>query len=291
MLPYLLISGLTSGALYAMVAIGLVVVYRSTGHINFAHGELFMIGGFLAYSMITMLGFPYLLSLVLAVPLSFCLGVICDRVVFRPLMNAPGTTLVLATVGLSYLLKGVGRYIWGGKGEYISIKAIVDPAPFLVWGMPVLPQQLIVFAAAMLCMMGFLAFFRWTIAGKMMQATAESAFASYLVGIRVERVYTWTWGVGAAVAGVAAVLMAPLTLLTPDIGSGLLIKAFAATLLGGLGSMSGALVGGLLVGLCESLVGGYIDSSLQEVAAFIIIMIVLVFRPSGLFGAYGVRRA
>ncbi|NDH52270.1 MAG: branched-chain amino acid ABC transporter permease [Betaproteobacteria bacterium] len=256
-----------------MVAIGLVVVYRSTGHINFAHGELFMIGGFLAYSMITMLGFPYLLSLVLAVPLSFCLGVICDRVVFRPLMNAPGTTLVLATVGLSYLLKGVGRYIWGGKGEYISIKAIVDPAPFLVWGMPVLPQQLIVFAAAMLCMMGFLAFFRWTIAGKMMQATAES------------------WGVGAAVAGVAAVLMAPLTLLTPDIGSGLLIKAFAATILGGLGSMSGALVGGLLVGLCESLVGGYIDSSLQEVAAFIIIMIVLVFRPSGLFGAYGVRRA
>jgi branched-chain amino acid transport system permease protein len=291
LLPYLLISGLTSGALYAMVAIGLVVVYRSTGHINFAHGELFMMGGFFAYSMITLLGFPYLLSLVLAVLLSFVLGVISDRAVYRPLMKAPGTTIVLATVGFSYLLKGISRYIWGGKGEYLSIKAIVDPAPIFLWGMPLLPQQLVVLGAAILCMLAFVAFFRWTTAGQMMQATAESAFAAYLVGIRVERVYTWTWGAGAAVAGAAAVLMAPLTLLTPDIGSGLLIKAFAATILGGLGSMGGAVVGGFIVGVTESLAGGYIDSSLQEVAAFVIIMIVLIFRPSGLFGAYGVRRA
>lgn len=291
MLPYLLISGLTSGALYAMVAIGLVVVYRSTGHINFAHGELFMMGGFFAYSMITMLGFPYLLSLVLAVILSFVLGVISDRAVYRPLMKAPGMTIVLATVGFSYLLKGISRYLWGGKGEYISIKAIVDPAPLFLWGMPILPQQLVVFGAAVLFMLAFVAFFRFTKAGKMMQATAESAFASYLVGIRVEHVYTWTWGAGAAMAGAAAVLMAPLTLLTPDIGSGLLIKAFAATILGGLGSMGGAVAGGLIVGITESLAGGYIDSSLQEVAPFVIIMVVLVFRPSGMFGAYGVRRA
>jgi branched-chain amino acid transport system permease protein len=157
--------------------------------------------------------------------------------------------------------------------------------------MPILPQQLVVLGAAIVFMLGFVAFFRWTKAGKMMQATAESVFASYLVGIRVERVYAWTWGAGAAVAGAAAVLMAPLTLLTPDIGSGLLIKAFAATILGGLGSMGGAVVGGFVVGITESLAGGYIDSSLQEVASFVIIMVVLVFRPSGLFGAYGVRRA
>src|SRR6476620_867642 len=103
-------SGLTSGALYAMVAIGLVVVYRSTGHINFAHGELFMMGGFFAYSMITMFGFPYALSLALSVVMSVIRGVISDRVVYRPLMKAPGTTVVLATVGFSYLLKGIARY-------------------------------------------------------------------------------------------------------------------------------------------------------------------------------------
>lgn len=291
MLLYLLTSGLTSGALYAMVAIGLVVVYRSTGHINFAHGELFMMGGFFAYSMITLLGFPYLLSMVLAVVLSFLLGVLSDRAVYRPLMKAPGTTIVLATVGFSYLLKGIARFFWGGKGEYLSIKAIVDPTPLFIWGMPVLPQQLVVLGGALICMTAFIAFFRWTLAGKMMQATAENATAAYLVGIRVERVFTWTWGAGAAVAGAAAVLMAPLTLLTPDIGFNLLIKAFAATILGGLGSMGGAVVGGFIVGITESLAGGYIDSSLQEVSAFAIIMAVLMLRPSGLFGAYGIRRA
>jgi branched-chain amino acid transport system permease protein len=288
---YLLTSGLTSGALYAMVAIGLVVVYRSTGHINFAHGELFMMGAFFAYSMITLFGMPYALSLVIAVVLSFILGIASDRLVYRPLMKAPGTTIVLATVGFSYLLKGIARYIWGGKGEYTSIKAIVDPAPVFLWGMPILPQQLVVFGAAIAFMVAFAAFFRFTKAGKMMQATAESAFASFLVGIRVQRVYAWTWGAGAAVAGAAAVLMAPLTLLSPDMGSNLLIKAFAATILGGLGSMGGAVAGGFIVGITESLAGGYIDSSLQEVAPFVIIMVVLVLRPAGLFGAYRIRRA
>lgn len=291
MLPYLLTSGLTTGALYAMVAIGLVLVYRSTGHINFSHGELFMMGGFFAYSLIVYAGLPYVVALVVAVALTFLLGIVSDRVVYRPLMRAPGLTMVLATVGFSYLLKGIGRYFWGGKGEYLSIPAIVDPAPLFIWGMPILPQQLVVLGAAILFMLAFAIFFRRTRAGKVMQATSENSTACYLVGIKVEQVYTWTWGVGAAVAGAAAVLMAPLTLLSPDIGTNLLIKAFAATILGGLGSMPGAVVGGFLVGLIESLASGYIDTSLQEIAAFVVIMVVLVFMPSGLFGVYGQRRA
>jgi branched-chain amino acid transport system permease protein len=291
MLPFLLTSGLTTGAVYALVALGLVLVYRSTGHINFAHGELFMMGGFFAYSLITFAHMPYVLALLLTVPLTFALGAASDRLVYRPLIRAPATAVVLATVGFSYLLKGIARYFWGGKGEYLSIPAIVDPAPIFVYGLPLLPQQLIVLAAALLLMTGFGLFFRYSTAGKIMEATAENQLASYLVGIKVKSVYTWTWGASAALAGAAAVLLAPLTLLTPDIGLNLLLKAFAATILGGLGSMTGAVVGGLIIGVSESLAGGYIDTAFQEVSSFIVIIIVLVVRPSGLFGATGARRA
>ena len=291
MLPYLLTSGLTTGALYALVALGLVLVYRATTHINFAHGELFMMGGFFAYSLIKFAHFPYFVALLVTIPLTFILGVISDRVVYRPLIRAPGLTLVLATVGFSYLLKGVGRFFWGGQGEYLSIPAIIDPAPIFVSGIPILPQQLVVLAGAVALMIVFGLFFRFSTAGKMMEATAQNQMAAYLVGIRVKDVYTLTWGASAALAGAAAVLMAPLTLLTPDIGLNLLLKAFAATILGGLGSMTGAVVGGLLVGVSESLAGGYIDTALQEVSSFIVIIAVLVIRPTGLFGGHKMRRA
>ncbi len=291
MLPFLLTSGITTGALYALVALGLVLVYRATTHINFAHGELFMMGGFFAYSFIKFMHMPYFLALLLAIPLTFLLGVVSDRLVYRPLIQAPGLTIMLATVGFSYLLKGIGRFFWGGKGEYISIPAIIDPAPIFLHGIPILPQQLIVLAGAVSLMAIFGLFFRYTTVGKMMEATAQNQTAAYLVGIRVKDVYTWTWGASAAVAGAAAVLMAPLTLLTPDIGLNLLLKAFAATILGGLGSMMGAVVGGLIVGVSESLAGGYISTALQEVSSFIVIVAVLVIKPTGLFGGYKARRA
>jgi branched-chain amino acid transport system permease protein len=274
-----------------MVALGLVVVYRSTGHINFAHGELFMIGSFLAYSMITQFHLPYIVSLLLAVFLTFLLGAATDQLVYRRLARSHETTLVLATVGLSFMLKGISRFFWGGQGEYLTIPPIVDPAPIFLFGIPVLAQQLVVLVAALAIMIACLLFFRLTLAGKMMQAVAENPLAAYLTGIRVEQVRTWTWGAGAAIAGAAGVLISPLSLLTPDMGFGLLIKAFAATVLGGLGSVPGAIVGGFCVGLIESLAGGYISTSLQDVSAFIIIMVVLIVRPSGLFGAYRLRRA
>lgn len=286
---YALSSGLTSGALYALVAVGLVLCYRTTGHINFAHGELFMLGGFFAFTFHVLLGLPYLPSLVLAVAGTFVLGIVTDLTVYRPLIKAPPLTMVMATVGLSFVLKGVGRYFWGGQGEVVPFPPLVNPAPISIAGIAVFPQQLLVIASALVCMAILTLFFNFTRAGKMMQATAESTHAAYLVGIRVERVYMLTWGVGAALAGIAAVFMAPLTLLSPDIGLNLLLKAFAATILGGLGSMPGAILGGFLVGLFEVFAGTYVASSLQDVSAFVIIMVVLVVRPSGLLGAH-VRR-
>jgi branched-chain amino acid transport system permease protein len=289
-LAYLLVSGLASGSLYALVAMGLVVVYKSTTVVNFAHGELFMVAGFFAYTLHVLLRVPYLLALLLAVVASFVLGVLTERLAYRPLARSPTISLVLAAVGFSFVLKGLARQIWGGQGDYIPFPPLLGTNPIVFGDIVLVPQQLVVIVGALVSLLLFAAFFRWTRTGKTMQATAENAKAARLVGIRVDRVYAITWGLGAGAAGVAAVLMAPLTFVYPDIGMSLLVKAFAAAVLGGFGSLPGAILGGLSVGVIEQLAGGYLHTSLMDISAFLIIMAVLIVRPTGFLGARGLRR-
>jgi branched-chain amino acid transport system permease protein len=291
MLGYLLFSGVTTGALYALVALGLVVVFKATGIVNFAHGELFMIGGFLAYTLHVMLGVPYVLSLALAVAATFLVGIATDRIAFRPLMKSNMVAMVLATVGFSFILKGIGRTVWGGKGDYLPFPPLVGFDPIILpFDIVIVPQQLVVLIGAVVVMVVFAAFFRLTRVGKMMQATANNPRAATLVGIRIDRVYMLTFAVGAAVAAAAAALMAPLTLLYPDIGFALFIKGFAAAVLGGLTSLPGAVIGGIAVGVIEALAAGYIHSSFLDVSAFVVIMGVLVLKPTGLLGGPLLRR-
>jgi branched-chain amino acid transport system permease protein len=200
-------------------------------------------------------------------------------------------SLVLATVGMSFILKGAGRSLWGGRGDYLAFPPLLSPDPIIIGDIILVPQQLVVLAGAAIVMSVFALFFRLTRVGKTMQATADNPKAARLVGVRVEQVHMLAFGVGAAVAGAAAVLMAPITLLYPDIGFSLFIKGFAAAVLGGLNSMPGALLGGLIIGVIESLAGGYIGTSFLEVSAFVVIMVTLIFRPSGLLGSITVRRA
>jgi branched-chain amino acid transport system permease protein len=290
LLTYLLLSGLTTGSLYALIALGIVVVNKATGVINFAHGELFMFCGFVAWMLHVQMGVPYLPSLLLAVAFGFLLGVMTDLIAFRPLKNANIISLVLATIGVAFVLRGTARVIWGGKGDYLPFPPITSPEPAMIGEIMVIPQQLAVLAGAIVIMVVFAAFFRLTRAGKMMQATADNAKAATLAGIRVDRIYMLAFGTGAAIAGAAAVLMAPLTLLYPDMGFAFFIKGFAAAVLGGLTSLPGAVLGGIAIGIIEALAGGYLHSSFIEVSAFIVIMFVLVVRPTGLLGATGLRR-
>ncbi|BBK41497.1 branched-chain amino acid ABC transporter permease [Allostella vacuolata] len=290
MLSYLLLSGVTTGALYALVALGIVVVNKATGVINFAHGELFMFSGFIAWSLHVQMGVAYPLALPLAVAAGFALGALTDRIAFRPLIKADVISLVLATVGIAFVLRGVARIVWGGKGDYLSFPPITSPEPIMIGQIMVIPQQLAVLGGAILVMLLFAAFFRLTRAGKMMQATADNSKAATLVGIQTARIYTLSFGTGAAIAAAAAVLMAPLTLLYPDMGFAFFIKGFAAAVLGGLTSLPGAVLGGLSIGIIEALAGGYIHSSFIEVSAFIVIMFVLVVRPTGLLGFSRLRR-
>ncbi|MGH7335896.1 MAG: branched-chain amino acid ABC transporter permease [Candidatus Rokuibacteriota bacterium] len=290
MLSYLLATGITTGALYALVALGIVVVYKATEVVNLAHGELFMVGGFLAYTFHVMGGVPYVPALLLAVGCAFAIGILTDRIAYRPLMKQGLVSVLLATIGFSFVLKGIARFVWGGKGDYLAFPPLVSPEPVRVGSIMVMSQQLVVLAAALVVMLVFVLFFRVTRAGKWMQATASNPKAATLVGIRIGRVYMYTFGVGAAVAGAAAVLMAPLTLLYPDIGFALFVKGFAAAVLGGLTSIPGAIVGGLLVGMLEQLAAGFIDTKLQDVTAFVVIMFALIFLPTGILGARGIRK-
>jgi branched-chain amino acid transport system permease protein len=286
---YLLLGGVTTGALYALVAIGLVVVNKSTGIINFAQGELFMFCGFLAWMIHVQLGMPYPLAFVVAIGGGFLLGIVTDRVAFRSLAKTDVVGLVLATVGLAFVLRGAARMIWGGKGDYLSFPPITSPEPVMIGDIMIVPQQMAALAGAIAIMLVFAAFFRFTRIGKIMRATADNAKAATLVGISIQNVYTLAFGTGAAIAGAAAVLAAPLTLLYPDMGFAFFIKGFAAAVLGGLTSLSGAVVGGLLVGVIESMAGGYIDSSMMEVAPFLLIMLVLIICPTGLLSLYKAR--
>ena len=290
MFPYLLIGGLTAGSLYALIALGLVLVYKSTKIINLALGDILMIGGFLAYTFHVLLGFPYIPSLLLAVACGFAIGAVTERLVFRRLMNATLLSSLAATVGLSFVIKGTGRMIWGGQGDYIPFPPLVKTDPIMFGDMLILPQQFVVLGSAIFIMIVFGIFFETTRAGKWMQATADNIKAARLVGIRIERVFLYTFGLGSALACAAAVLMAPITLLFPDVGFILFFKAFAAAIFGGLTSMRGAVVGGLFVGVVETMAAGYIHTSLQDVAAFVVIMFALVFMPNGIFGLRGMRR-
>ena len=290
MFSYILLSGITTGALYALVALGIVVVNKATGIINFAQGELFMFTGFIAWTLHVQFGVAYPLTLILAVAAGFMLGALTDRIAFQPLKNVDVVSLVLATVGIAFVLRGLARVIWGGKGDYLTFPPITSPEPIMIGELMMIPQQLAVLAGAVLIMLLFWVFFRFTRAGKMMQATADNAKAATLVGIRTDRIYTLAFGTGTAAAAAAAVLAAPLTLLYPDMGFSFFIKGFAAAVLGGLTSLPGAILGGLLVGIVEALAAGYVASSLMEVSGFVVIMLVLLVMPSGLLGGARLRR-
>jgi branched-chain amino acid transport system permease protein len=283
-MPLLLVaSGLANGALYALVALGLVLIYKATRVVNFAHGEAYMLGGFCAYGLHVVLGVPYAAALVLGMAACAVVGVVVESVAYRPLIDAPETSLVLATVGMSFALKGVIGIAWGK--DWMVFPPLLGTRAVTWWGIALSPQHLIVAGVGLGLMAVLALFFRLTRLGRIMRGVAENRRAASLVGIQVTRVYALIWAVGSAVGAAAGILVAPLTLLYPDMGGPMLVKAFAAAVLGGFGSLPGAVVGGLIMGVIENIAGFYVHSSVVEVSALAVIFVVLVCRPDGLFGA------
>jgi branched-chain amino acid transport system permease protein len=289
MFAQLIVSGIAVGSVYTLVALGMTILYRSTTVVNFCHGEFFMIGAFAVVVSQQMFGWSVTPSIVFALVLLFLVGAAVERGLMRPLQNSPHIALAMMTVALSYLLKGVSRFFYGR--EVVPLPPLIGGDPIIVGDVVVLPQDLLIVVFSLVVVVSFFVFFQRTRLGKVIQAASQTPRGASLVGINVPRLRNLMWGVGAAMGAAAGILIAPNTLIYPDMGGHMLIRAFAAMTLGGFGSLPGAVIGGVTLGILENIVGGYVSSSLVEITAYIVIIAVLVVRPQGIMGEWRQDRA
>jgi len=300
-----IINGLVQGSVYALVALGYTMVYGILGLINFAHGEVVMVGAMLAMSSLTAMlgwGVPPLLalpaSIMLAMAGCMALGYSIERIAYRPLRHAPRLAPLITAIGVSIVLQNLAMMIWGR--QYHAFPQLGANNPHIIGGAIISDIQIIIFIMALAIMAGLLVVVHRTRLGRAMRAVAENQHAAQLMGVDINRVISLTFMLGSALAAVAGVMIsANYGLAHYYMGFLLGLKAFTAAVLGGIGNLRGAMLGGLLLGLIESLgagyigdlTGGFLGSHYQDVFAFFVLITVLVFRPSGLLGERIAERA
>lgn len=288
MFAQLVLSGIGQGSIYALVALGMTILFRVTTVVNFAHGELFMAGAFFIYALLHGLGAPYAAAALGALAFLFLFGNAIERLLMRPIAGAPHMSLAMMTVAISYLLRGVVRFIWGGNVR--SLPPMFSFAPIEIGPVIIDAQDAVIIASTAALLILFFALMRYSRLGKEAQAVTDSTRGAALVGINVASFQRTMWGVAAMVAAVASILVAPETMLYPDMGAQVLLRAFAAMTLGGFGNLAGAVAGGILMGIIEQLAGGYVSTAMIDIASYIVIIAVLLVRPAGLFGRAEVVR-
>ncbi len=279
----LLAAGLAQGAMYALIALGLVLIYKTQDLVNFAHGEIFMLGAFGSYILVTYFGVGYVFTFLIVVPIVALFGGVIERILIRRIADRPHVTLAMVTVGVSFALQGLARVPFGSDIYSFPHAALGQGA--LVIGPVIIAVQSVVTILISLGIGAAVALlFHFTKTGKRMRATQQSAIGARIVGINVGFMFMLTWALAAGIGAAAGILAGPMSLLYPDMGAKFLLKGFAAAVLGGFNSVGGAVVGGFLIGVIEILFGAYVSSSFQEVSAFFVIILVLLLRPQGLFG-------
>jgi len=277
------LSGISIGCVYGLVALGFVLIYKATEVINFAQGELLMLGAFISYSLISMLNFPYWAAMLVTVVVMGLFGALLERTVLRSLVGEPVYAIVIVTIGINFFLRSVVSMVpgWGtdtyGFRTPFTDRLVRSGELVISW-----EYIAIVLITALLILVLF-AFFRYTQVGTAMRATSQNQLAAVYMGISVTRVFSLTWTIAAALGGIGGILLSPITFVHMNMGS-IGLKAFPAAVLGGLGSLPGAIVGGLIIGVTESMAGFYLPEGWKDVAAWIILIGVLVIRPQGLFG-------
>ena len=276
-------SGLTVGAVYAMVALGFTLIYNASGVVNFAQGEFVMLGGMVTV-FLSAAGVPIWLAALLAVLTAALVGVLLNKLAIEPARGAGAAVLalIIITIGASIFLSGMAQVIF--DKQIHRFPAFTGEEPIGIGGATILPQSLWVLSGGAAIFGGLYLFLTRSVIGKAVLATANNQLAAMLVGINTKSIMTLSFGLSGAVGAVAGVLATPITLTSYDVGVGLALKGFAAAMLGGMGSPAGALVGGLLLGLIEAMTAGYISSAYKDAVAFIVILVVLVVMPRGLFG-------
>ena len=281
----LIVNGLLLGGIYALISIGLTLIFGVVRVINFAHGEFLMLSMYITYFSYTFLGMNPYLSLVVGVPLMFFTGMAIDQLIIRPLRDAPAYMQVFATVGLSIVLLNLALFLF--TGDYQSIHIAFAEKTFRLGSLSLSYPKLVIFFSSILVSIGLFLLLQYTNIGKQIRAIAQDRMAAKLMGINLNRIYMLTFGIGTALVAIAGGLILPVYYVFPSVGVYFVLTAFVVVVLGGMGNMVGALLGGFIIGITDSLSGYYIDPSLKEVVSFIIFLIVLLIRPSGLMGIVG----
>jgi len=276
------LSGLSTGAIYALIGIGFSIIYNATGIINFAQGEFVMLGGLLTLSCLELLKLPLWAAVPCAVAVSTVVGILFERLAIRPLRQPTPINLVIITIGGSILIRGLAMLVWGKDTH--AIPPFSGDTPIAIGGATMLPQHLWIFAITLIIILINKVYFYHTISGKAMRACSYNRRAAGLVGIDVRRMVLFSFIISSAMGAVAGIIVAPLTMTAYDVGVMLGLKGFCAAIIGGMSSGISTVIGGLLLGVLESLGAGLISSGYKDAIAFIILLLILFIRPQGLFG-------
>jgi branched-chain amino acid transport system permease protein len=282
-----LISGLTVGAVYALVALGFTLIYNASGVVNFAQGEFVMLGGMVTV-FISAAGVPLPLAALIAVCVAVVIGLLLHRFAIEPARGASAVALIIITIGASILLRGIAQIVF--DKQFHKLPSFSGDTPVDIFGAAVQPQSFWVLGGAAVVVLGLYAFLERTVLGKAVLATAANRLAARLVGINTTTIMALAFGGSAAIGAIAGILVTPITLTSYDVGTLLALKGFAAAMLGGMGNPLGAVVGGLLIGLLEAFGAGYLSSTYKDAFAFLVILVVLFAAPQGLFGRRAVER-
>jgi branched-chain amino acid transport system permease protein len=290
-----LINGLTLGLIYAMIAVGYTMVYGVIELINFAHGEIYMLGAFFCVTFITIVGMPFYLAIVLAMGCCAICGILLDIIAYRPLRNAPRLAALITAIGMSIFLQNLAMIIWGSRPkpfpqqfvpDYLNLVAVRMGDVQLSW------LQIFIFAVTILMMIGLNLIIMKTRVGTAMRALSQNKKAAALMGINVNGVISFTFALGSSMGAAAGVLVAVYyNTLYPTMGYVAGVKAFAAAVLGGIGSVPGAMIGGVVLGVAEALGAGYVSSLYRDGVAYAVMIAVIIFRPSGILNKAVVDKA
>jgi branched-chain amino acid transport system permease protein len=279
----LVISGIAQGCIYGLIALGFVLIYKATETVSFAQGDLMMLGAFCGLAGMTLLGFPYWLSVLCAIAAMALFGVVLERFVIRPILGQAAFSIVMLTIGIGYVVRGLITMIPSIGTDTHALQVPYKDQIFRLAGVVLnVDQMVVIVSTAVLC--GFLyLLFRYSKLGIAMQASSQNQLAAYYMGIPVKRLNGLVWGLAAAVAAIAGLLLAPITFVHANMGF-IGLKAFPAAVVGGFGSLPGAIVGGLAIGLVESLSGFYLPDGFKDTAPYIVVLTMLMVKPNGLFG-------
>ena len=278
-----IVSGISIGCVYALIALGFVLIYKATETVNFAVGELMMVGAFLGFTFVSIYALPLWLAAILAIAATAFLGAVLERVFLRPMVGEPAFAILVVTIGLAFCVRAVAMMVPAWSGETVRITTALSGSVLRLGPIIISADHAAVITVTVLLVVSFFYAFKRTRIGLAMQAVSQSQLAATYMGVRTRSISTLVWAFAGAITAVAGLLLAPIAFIHVNMGV-LGLKAIPAAIIGGFASLPGAIVGGIILGVCESLAGFYLPEGFSDVSAYILVLVILALRPEGLFG-------